>query len=341
MKQPPRIVCCTPFFGEGWNWFAPEIGEDQLHWYFYNNKPRGLLESYVREPGLAMIRACLQAVHSAKQHHANLIITHDPQASFWYAFFAAKMGVGTEHIAYSFNFPKLPRGVKRHLMTSAFTNISQFIVYSNLEKQIYSDYFGIPTERIEVRLWSVAPPKFQPEEPLESGDYICAIGGNARDYQTLMAAMEKLPDVQLVLVARPNNLKNLSIPSNVKVLVNLPATHTMNILKHSRFMVLPLVGAEVPCGHVTLVAAMHLGKAFVITNSRGVSDYVFDDYNALTCKPFRSDDLAEAICALWNDPRKCQQLGENGRQFAEKHCSEESAQQSLQELLLKRKLLPS
>lgn len=341
MKKSLRIVCCTTFFSENWNWFASELDEDLSNWHFFHNQPRGLLEKYIQQPDLAMIRSCRQAAHCALNSHADLLITHDPRVSFWCAFFATRLGVQAEHIAYSFNFPELPRGVKRRLMTRAFASISQFIVYSTLEKQLYSDYFGIPSERIEVSLWSAGVPEVQPEEPLEAGDYICAIGGNARDYQTLMAAMEKLPDIRLVLVVRPNNLKNLNIPPGVKVLVNLSRGQAMNILKYSRFMVLPLKGSEVPCGHVTLVLAMHLGKAFIITNSRGVSDYVFHNHNAITCEPFAPEALAEAIQNLWNDPNKCKQLGENGRQFAEEHCSEESARANLQHWLLRKKELSS
>ena len=40
--------------------------------------------------------------------------------------------------------------------------------------------------------------------------------------------------------------------------VAIPYPRAMNILQHSRFMVLPLKGSAVPCGHVTLVAAMLL-----------------------------------------------------------------------------------
>ena len=341
MKKPSSIVCCTPFENEDWKWFGSTFGKNRPQWHFYYSKPQGLLEKSIRQPNLAMLRACRQAVQAAKQLPANLIITHDPRVSFWCAVFAKRLGIQAEHIAYSFNFPDLPRGLKRRLMTSAFKNISHFIVYSKLEKQLYHDYFGIPLEQIDVCLWSVGTPKFSPEEPLETGDYICAIGGNARDYPTLMAAMEKLPNVKLVLVVRPHNLKSLNIPSNVKVLVNIPKENAMNILKYSRFMVLPLRGSEVPCGHVTLVAAMHLGNGFIITNSRGVSDYAVNDYNAVTCEAFAPDALAEAICTLWNDPNRCQQLGENGRHFAQKHCSEESARQQLQHLLSEKKVLSS
>jgi glycosyltransferase involved in cell wall biosynthesis len=249
-------------------------------------------------------------------------------------------GFKTEHIAYSFNFPELPQGLKKRWMKWALSSsISRFIVYSKIEKQLYSNFFDIPTERFDVVLWSVNTPTAKPDAPLVTGDYICAIGGNARDYPTLMAAMAKLPDIPIVVIVRPNNLNNLVIPSNVNVQVNLPIAQAMNILKYSRFMVLPLKGSDVPCGHVTLVAAMHLAKAFIITNSVGVSDYVFHDVNALTCEPFDSAALASTIRSLWDDSDKCQRLGENGLRFAEEYCSEQSACDHLQMLLDKRGLL--
>ncbi len=334
MKKQSSVVVCTPFQNEKWKWFAPSFARSQIQWDFYYEQPYGLLGSKFLK-----FRTCLRAVKAVQDNHADLLFTHDPPTSVRCALLARILGIKTEHIAYSFNFPDLPRGLKRRLMTSAFQNISRFIVYSRMEKQLYHEYFGIPLERIDVVLWSVGTPEVSPQEPLESGDYICAIGGNARDYQTLMKAMEKLPDIPLVLVARPHNLKQLNIPSNVKVLVNIPKPHAMNIIKYSRFMVLPLAGWQVPCGHVTLVAAMHLGKGFIITNSSGVSDYVFHDHNAITCEAFSADALADAISSLWKNPDKSQQLGENGLKFAQEHCSEASAREHLRNLLVERKLL--
>jgi glycosyltransferase involved in cell wall biosynthesis len=334
IKKQSYVVVCTPFQNEKWKWFAPSFDRNQIQWNIFYVEPYGLLGSHFLK-----FRTCLRAVKAVQENHADLLVTHDPSMSIRCALLARILGIKTVHIAYSFNFPDLPRGLKHRWMTSAFKNISRFIVYSTMEKQLYHEYFGIPLERIDVVLWSVGKPEVSPQEPLVSGDYICAIGGNARDYQTLMVAMEKLPDIPLVLVARPHNLKNLNIPSNVKVLINIPQPHAMNIIKHSRFMVLPLTGSKVSCGHVTLVAAMHLGKGFIITSSSGVSDYVIHDYNAITCEAFSADAFADAISTLWKNPDKCQQLGENGLRFAEEHCSEASAREHLRNLLVERKLL--
>lgn len=334
-KRKSSIVCCSAN-QTNWRWFADEFDETQVSWHMYNKQPRNVFERQITQPDLAMIRTCRSAIQKMKQEKADLLITHDPRVSYWCAVFKDRFDIRTNHIAHSFNFPNLPRGIKYYSMRKAFKNIDHFVVYSKLEKSLYHKYFGIPLSKIDVCHWSVAPPNGISNEPIEKGDYICAIGGNARDYHTLIDSMKNLPHIRLVLVARPHSIKNLEFPSNIKVLVNIPKKDAMNVLKHSRFMVLPLKGSEIPCGHVTLVAAMHLGKGFIITNSDGVSDYVINDYNALTCPAFSAHELSKSIDVLWKNPDKCHQLGANGKQFAQDFCSEETAKNYLIKLLRER-----
>ncbi len=124
-------------------------------------------------------------------------------------------------------------------------------------------------------------------------------------------------------MVRSTSLEGLVIPANVKVHVNLSFEASQKILLHSRFMVLPLMNSEVPCGHVTIVAAMHLGKAMIVTASSGVADYVRDGENALMVPPARSDKLVSAAKRLWEDRALCDRLGNNGRLFASRLCTEE------------------
>jgi glycosyltransferase involved in cell wall biosynthesis len=125
-----------------------------------------------------------------------------------------------------------------------------------------------------------------------------------------------------VLVVRPENLAGLELPQNVSFHTNTSFGKAMNVLLHSRFMVLPLTVGDVPCGHVTLVAAMHLGKAIVATNSAGIADYVRDRENALIVDPASAQALAEAMHILWQDADLCDRLGENGRSFARSECTD-------------------
>jgi len=196
-------------------------------------------------------------------------------------------------------------------------------VFSTVERRMYHEYFDIPLDRLEFIHWGVAPPKPDPaDRPLVSGDYICALGGNSRDYRTFIEAVKRLPEANVVMVVRPENLVGLELPANVKVMTNIPFAQAMKVLAFSRFMVLPLDAADVPCGHVTLVNAMHLGKAFAITRSAGVADYVREGENALMFSVGSVDEMTDVLRRMWYDRELCARLGSAGRAFAAEHCTE-------------------
>jgi glycosyltransferase involved in cell wall biosynthesis len=334
MNRESRLVCCTPDFGDDWRWLEHRIAAPNLRWEFWGAKPRNFFERHIHRPNLSRIRACWQCVRSLRTSPPDLFASHDPRVTFWCARFIQQRGLSVRHVAFSFNFAGLPGKAMRRRMSEAYESVDRFVTYSTMERRLYADFFGIPDTKIDTVLWSVGVPEVaHPEKPLVPGEYVCALGGNARDYRTLAAAVAKLPEISLVLVARAHNLVGLELSPNARVFQEIPTGEAMNVLYHSRFMVLPLAGSEVPCGHVTLVAAMHLGKAFVITDSSGVNDYVQDGHNAITCEPRCAESLAAAIRSLWQDPDRCALLAANGREFARKNCSEEHAAEYLGKLL--------
>ena len=329
----PLIVCCAPAFGEGWRGLGPSLTGDGVEWVFYDDRPIHFWEQKIRRPNVAMLRACYQAVMRASRGKAKLLITHDPRASFWCAFFCRLLGVRVDHYVDSFNYAELPTGLKRRLMRYAFRQIKQFSVHSSMERALYSKYFDIPEDRIRLRLWSIGIPEVSPEAPLQAGRYVSSLGGNGRDYGTLLEACRRLPDIAFVVVVRPESLAGLDIPANVRVMVNAPFPEAMNILRYSVFTIVPLAGSTVPCGHVTLVCAMHLAKAIVATDSTGISDYVLPGYNGLLCEPSSAESLAEEIARLWADQAEIVRLGENSRSFGAENCSEAKIRSDLAAVL--------
>ncbi len=130
-----------------------------------------------------------------------------------------------------------------------FPRIDQFVVFSTIERSLYHSAFGMPIDRLAFIHWGVNPAQPIPaDRPLVAGDYVCAIGGNARDYATLLTAMRAVPEVKLVAVARPHNLAGLSPPPNVEIRANISLGEAMNILAFLCFMALPLAGAKCPAG---------------------------------------------------------------------------------------------
>jgi glycosyltransferase involved in cell wall biosynthesis len=95
-----------------------------------------------------------------------------------------------------------------------------------------------------------------------------------------------------------------------------------------------LDGPEVPSGHVTIVAAMHLERALIVTASSGIEDYVKNRENGLTVPVADASTLAAAIRKLWNDQSLCKFLADNGKLFASTHCTEENIARQFQSQFL-------
>ncbi len=279
---------------------------------------------WLRIPNLPRPRACLEAVWSAKTRKAQVIVTSGPLLAAWCGLFARLLRVDVPIVGHYFNLDTFPGFAKCWCLSWMLSRVDRFVILSNFERDVYSKLFHLPKDRFEVVLWGMTPPVVDsPEVPLEQNEYLCAIGGNGRDYATLIEAARLLPQIRFVLVVRPDSLQGLELPPNIKVYVQLDLGKTLNILLHSRFMTLPLLDSQTPYGHITMVNAMYLGKAFIVTDSAGVSDYLEGGRNALSVPPRSAKDLASAIERLWNDPILCQRLGENGSQFARSRCTEQ------------------
>lgn len=318
------VVCCSEVEDKRWRWIEKSVVDVGVTFVFVSCLPKNALEKNLRKHfNLARIRGSLEAVQMARRLGAGALVTHGPALAAWCAVFARLRRLNIPIVAHSFNFTTLPPLLKRCVFLLALPRVNRFVVFSTFERELYARAFRLSADRFDVVLWGVRRPVVDaPERPLEPGDYVSAIGGNARDYRTMVEAARRLPDVRFVFVVRPESLRGLELPPNVTVHTNLPIGKTMNVLLHSRFMVLPLLGSEVPCGHVTLVAAMHLGKAFIVTESAGVADYVRHGDNALTVPAGSVKSLVKALKRLWADRELCAQLGANGQRFAARECTE-------------------
>ena len=147
---------------------------------------------------LARLFGSWEAVRGAQRRKARAIAAHGPALSAWCALFARVARIKIPIIAHSFNFTTLPRQLKRRAFSVTLSRVDRFVVYSTMERDLYAREFRIPPERFDVVLWGVRSPHVDiPESPLEQGSYVCAIGGNARDYRTLVEVARLLPHIRL------------------------------------------------------------------------------------------------------------------------------------------------
>jgi glycosyltransferase involved in cell wall biosynthesis len=331
-----RIGCCAETDEPNWRWIssapgsapsstgsntpAGELSSDAIDWTFFSNIPQNALERAILRPRVSRYRACRGLAKAACADRFDLVVTHHPLVTCWTELFCRGRRP-CPHVAFAFNFTRLPRGPRRALMRRAFATVDRFIVFSEFERSLYADYFRLPVERFEMLHWGVAEPPVATAD-VPATEAICAVGSQARDYATLLSAMRRRPQLRLILVATADSLRGLNVPANVTVRLKIPLAEAQAVIRGSRFMVLPLVNSQVPCGHVTMVTAMYCSRAIIATESSGIADYLMSGQNGLTVPPNDPTALAAAIQKLWDNPAQAANLGENGRQFALANCTE-------------------
>lgn len=148
-------------------------------------------------------------------------------------------------------------------------------------------------------------------------NYIVCVGYIKRDWPTLIQAFDHLGgEVKLLLVGARSAI-GFKFPEVVRPRIEcLPyvnITELKRILASARFVVLPLPYFEYSFGQMTLLQAMSMGKAVIVTEVPGISDYVQDGHNALLVQPYDWKDLKEKMELLLKDEDKVKKLGEGAR----------------------------
>lgn len=319
-----RIVALHEITDPAWRWVSHHMPE--YEWQFVFAPPAtGTVANRVKRQ-----MAGLRAARLGRS--ADLVISFGAGLASVLEFGRRAMRVKTAHCCYFLNYDRLPHGFTKARQIRAYKHVDRFVVSSTIERLLYTQHFDLDPQRFEVILWGVNPPEVSEGRIIE-GDYVCAVGGNARDYSMLMDVARARADVPFVVVARPANLEGLDVPGNVRTLTNIPFADAMAIIRDARAMVLPLKTTETPCGHVTIVGAFYLGTPVVVTASTGIEDYVTDDETGLVTQTGSADAMGSAIDRLWSDPALATRLGAAGQAFANAHCTEANYPAHVRKLL--------
>ncbi|PUE46369.1 hypothetical protein B9Z47_13510 [Limnohabitans sp. 2KL-1] len=316
-----------------WNWLKEQIIDSKLNWIHSSSQAWPYI---AKLPGNTTIRR-LYAAWSAVSYTCekpSLLVSHGPRPAMYASTLAFGRLKKTPHLAFSFNFTQLPSSRRQMLMTRAFQSIDRFTVFSSMEKELYSHIFSLDPKRIDVLHWAVQPHrKSQLIKPIQDTHYLCAVGSQGRDYRVLMKVMSQLPNCRLHLVAYPENLLNLDIPENVTVHQHVSFTFAAALIAHADAMILPLIGSEVPCGHVTAVMAMHLGVPVIATDSIGLHDYLRHGDTAVLFPSNQAHALKQCLESFLDDPTHLRLCADRAFKFAQKYCVEERTVEYFQDYI--------
>lgn len=330
--RPLRVTNCHDF-EPGWSWIAPIYeGPPAVVWHSVDTHRSRLLRR-LPGPHLGRLRAALQVRALLAGRKTDLLVSHGPYTSYYVEALGRRQHRDVPHLAFAFNFTEFSQGFRLAAMTRAFGRIDRFVVYSQMERELYANRFGVPVDRFTFMRWGVAPPLASPGPRTIAPPYVVALGGEARDFATLCEAARRLPHIRFVLIVRPRSLEGIEVPGNVAVHVNLPFAEAWSIVWHAEVALVPLRSEQTPNGLVTLVGGMHIGKAQVVTASAGVLDYVEDGKTALLVPARDGAAFAAAIERLVDEPALRDQLGRQAKAFAARNCSEAVTVEGVRALL--------
>lgn len=139
--------------------------------------------------------------------------------------------------------------------------------------------------------------------------------------QYVIEAMKEIEELKYIICGdgqyRPQLEKlveRLHLEHKVKFRGHLKPEQLKKEYESAAIFVLPSVSENFP---VVLLEAMSAGCACITSNTTGCAEVVGD--TALLVPPKDSEAIKEQLLTLMNDPGKCRELGERGRERVEQH----------------------
>lgn len=251
-----------------------------------------------------------------------VLLTDGEQVGMPLAFLLKIFGRGSKHSKHIMIAHILTVG-KKIILFDLFrlqSHIDRFLVYSTYQAEFIQQRWHLTQERVkwipfqvDVKFFSPSNGKDVPVERL-----ISSAGLEFRDYPTLMEAVDGL-DLQVFLAAaspwskRADSTQQYPLPANVKV-GRLRLDELRNLYARSSLVVVPLDPVEFQAGVTTLLEAMAMGKAVIVTKTKGQTDVVVDGETGVYVSPRDVPALRAAILDLMEDTVKRMKLGEAARQ---------------------------
>jgi glycosyltransferase involved in cell wall biosynthesis len=229
----------------------------------------------------------------------------------------------------------------------AHSHIDRIALHASRQREIGVDELGIPAEQLALVPWQADPDFWRPL-PVPEERLICSAGLEYRDYPVLMQAVDGL-DVQVVIGAsshwsrRRNTTEDAAVPPNVQVAA-FDFLALRDLYARSAMVVVPLDDVDFQAGITTILEAMSMGKAVIVTATSGQTDMVLDrrgpnreagaqpvsllrqlaeqagidlEPNGIYVPPGNPEALRRAIVYLLDHPEERAQLGRAGRRAVE------------------------
>jgi len=215
---------------------------------------------------------------------------------------------------------RIRRWYKRLMKKVADRSIDLYLVWASREIEAYSEAFQLPREKFRFQPYhtTLDQNRFQ----VRDEGYLFSGGNFARDYSTLLEAVDDLPVEVKVASTRRENFAGLRIPPNVDVrgynhdaYIDVMAGCRLNVVTLSP-------GLLHSGGQQTFLNSMFMGKPTIVSDPAGAADYISNGENGLLVEPGDPAALREAIRWVLDNPEKARRMGEKARSTADQLSTE-------------------
>lgn len=222
----------------------------------------------------------------------------------------------------------LTTGAKRPYfrLLHADRGIDRILVHASLQVSLVHERLGVPRDKLALVPYCADAAFWSPQGFAEEA-LLVSVGREHRDYTTLAAACEGEPlEVYLATGSLHSPAATWTRPAAWPANFRTGFTdhHTLRELyARASLVAVPLVANDFQAGVTTLVEAMAMGKAVVVSATEGQRDIVVDGETGVMVPVGDAAALRAAIRRLMADPAERRRLGENARRAVEREFSVE------------------
>jgi glycosyltransferase involved in cell wall biosynthesis len=214
------------------------------------------------------------------------------------------------------------------------SHLAAIVNYSSVQMEFAAARLGVAPEKLHHALQPVDERFWRPVDG-PPGDHVLAVGAEARDYPTLVRALDGLdvpaelavgttvlpPSGDLDALLGPMVRDTVGTRSSARIRLRRQLDHLelRRLYAGARLVVVPLRDVDFDAGVTAVVEAMAMGKPVVVTRTRGQVDVVRDGVNGLYVPPGDPVALRAAVRRLLDEPETAARLGRAGRATVEAH----------------------
>ena len=234
--------------------------------------------------------------------------------------------------ALSYTYPR-----RRRLQDYVLPRARRVVVFGESQIEYLRKEYG-PAVRSSLMLHRADVDFYHPSlEKITGRPYIFSVGNDvSRDFDTLARAARicaSTPGFEHRFVVQTKN----AVADSSGILDirrdTVPYTELRTLYQQAAVVVLPLHDMVHPGGINTLLEAMATARPIVVSDSRGVRDYVKDGVTMIATPAADANALAAAILRLTQSPAECDRLGANARRFVIEHCDNRVYARRLAEII--------